>query len=56
MSHAINRDTIHSLFPSTHANLHGTFLPVYIMTIAVFIIYIVKCHAKSVLVPLMNYI
>ena len=56
MSHVINRDTIHSLFPSTHAILHETILPAYITIIAVIIIYIVVRHAKAVLFPLMNYI
>ena len=56
MSHVINRDTIHSLFPSTHANLHETILAVYKTTIEVIIIYIVICHAKAVLFPLLKYI
>ena len=52
----INLDTIHLLILSTHANLHETSIPVYIITIAVIIIQISDCHAKVVLFPLMIHI
>ena len=40
----------------THENLHETKLAVYIITIAVIIIYIFDCHAKAVLFLLMIFI
>ena len=47
MSHLINHDAILLFVLFAHANLHETNLPVYIVTIAVNIIYIFDCHAKS---------
>ena len=51
-----NADTILSPILSTHANLHETNFPVYIITIAVIFIYIFDCHAKAVSFSLMIYI
>ena len=50
-----NHDKIHLLILSTPANLQETFLPIYMITIALISIYFCDCHAKAVLFFLMFY-